>query len=138
MCFFCIIIFLGFVIDVRSRIFFHHTTDAQPATDEAVRRDCQHMAHNSPCFQHTPCLAQLLHVSSVLSYTPDHSYIAHALTQVSWKKRRHQTVVRQVSLHLVSTREVSHEWEKLNKNKLLWMRMSEDETNEEYASFHKS
>ena len=33
------------------------------------------------------------------------------------------------------SREVSHEWEKLNKNKLLWMRKSEDETNEEYTSF---
>merc|ERR1712159_715379 len=31
-------------------------------------------------------------------------------------------------------KEVSHEWERWNKNKPLWMRKSEDVTNEEYAS----
>ena len=35
-------------------------------------------------------------------------------------------------------KEVSHEWEQLNKNKALWMRKSEDVTNKEYASFYKS
>ena len=33
-------------------------------------------------------------------------------------------------------KEVSHEWEQLNKNKPLWMRKSVDVSNEEYASFY--
>ena len=33
---------------------------------------------------------------------------------------------------------MSHEWEQLDKKGLLWMRMSEDATNEEYASPNKS
>ena len=35
-------------------------------------------------------------------------------------------------------KEVSHEWDQLNKNKPLWMRKSVDVTNEEHASFYLS
>lgn len=34
-------------------------------------------------------------------------------------------------------KEVTHSWEQLNKNKPIWMRKSEDVTNEEYATFYK-
>ena len=34
-------------------------------------------------------------------------------------------------------KEVSHEWEQLNKNKRIWMRKTEDVTNEEYAPFYR-
>jgi len=35
-------------------------------------------------------------------------------------------------------KEVTHDWEQLNKNRPLWMRKTEEVTNEEYASFYKS
>merc|ERR1712193_213389 len=33
-------------------------------------------------------------------------------------------------------KEVTHDWEQLNKNKPLWMRKAEEVTTEEYASFY--
>ena len=39
--------------------------------------------------------------------------------------------------NMKKAKEVSHEWEQINKNTPLWMRKSEDVSNEEYASFYK-
>ena len=58
-------------------------------------------------------------------------------TETSETKAGEGTLVDvQVPLAVEETAEVSHEWEQLNKNKL-WMRKSEDVTNEKYASFCK-
>merc|ERR1711966_47122 len=35
-------------------------------------------------------------------------------------------------------KEVTHDWEQLNKSKQLWMRKAEEVTNEEYAAFYKA
>merc|ERR1711903_32120 len=37
-----------------------------------------------------------------------------------------------------TVKEVSHEFEQVNKNKPIWMRKAEEITTEEYASFYKS
>merc|ERR1712139_251816 len=38
----------------------------------------------------------------------------------------------------MGVKEVTHDWEQLNKNKPLWMRKAEEVTTEEYASFYKA
>ena len=58
-------------------------------------------------------------------------------TETSETKAGEGTLVDvQAPLAVEETAEVSHAWEQLNKNKL-WMRKSEDVTNEIYASFCK-
>merc|ERR1712146_358247 len=37
-----------------------------------------------------------------------------------------------------TVKEISHEFEQVNKNKLIWMRKPEEITKEEYSSFYKS
>merc|ERR1711937_155265 len=67
-----------------------------------------------------------------------HGVINRGTKLILTLKEDHEAEKEEKKKKTKKVKEVTHDWEQLNKNKPLWMRKAEEVTTEEYASFYKA